>query len=564
MAVAFVQGRGLLQTSATFVTPTVAGNRLIGFAWDNAPVAQFQGDSGVVQFTKLAEFDTGSDRLSIWEYINCPAGLTVFDCAGAALYGIYVAEYSGIPNTSEAYDIQYGTGSGQTSQLTSPLNPTVESMGVGCSAWASGNGGSPVAVAPWLAAGGATNSSRAIQGARNIIDGNIVVGDPLQYNVTRTANQQWFEIGALINLVPLVFPPTIVGPIPNQQADEGAFFTVNITAYFGGATSYTSNGTMPPGISLDGSSGVISGYGSAAGVYTPNIVGVNIDGVTGNNPVQITIVAVVPVWSTIPPQETLLNGVVSFNVAPFATGTGNTYTLQAPLPAGLSLAANGVITGTVTTIELAHPVIRATNAGGFTDSAAFDWNVISAYTKPHLTLPGSASGAETLGPQSYDLTSYNVGVFATSWSTSGGPPGSAISNAGVYTVNWTTNEGTWYVSITANGGTGSDTNVVQFIISSSDPKIVTAPPTPRFNTVGDSPSINMGVYISGATSWTATGMPPGSTINVGTGLITGTLSTQGTYNPVVTGINTHGQVQVTWQWVVQPVPPPEAGRYGRV
>ena len=362
--------------------------------------------------------------------------------------------------------------------------------------------------------------------------------------------------------------PPVWSTIPPQTNIEDSPITpLNVAPYCSGDTPITFSATfLPAGLSMT-AAGVVSGTPVTPGISPTRIDATNAAGGPISESFNWTITAVgPPVWGAIPPQSSLVNTPISaFDLSVYVTGGTGPFTFtEVALPTGLDVSSTGTVTGTPTVAGTSVARVKATGAGGNTD-CAFDWGIVTGLLPPDLaTLPNAVNGNEALGAQAYDLTSYNTGGAATSWTQSGGPPGTTISNAGLLSINWTTNQGTWFVTIRATNSSGFDESIVQFIIASSDPVVNTPPPSPRYNTVGTSPSVSMGVYISGATSWSATGLPAGMTINTSSGVITGTLTTAATYNPVITAVNIHGNVQTTFQWIIEPVPVQGDKRYGRV
>jgi hypothetical protein len=87
-------------------------------------------------------------------------------------------------------------------------------------------------------------------------------------------------------------PPIFTGAIPNQSfARNVAIATINTAAYFQGATSYSIVGTLPTGLSIDTTTGVISGTGVAAEVQAVVVRATNSDGYTDSNLFTISVVA---------------------------------------------------------------------------------------------------------------------------------------------------------------------------------------------------------------------------------------------------------------------------------
>jgi hypothetical protein len=178
-------------------------------------------------------------------------------------------------------------------------------------------------------------------------------------------------------------------PIPTQQSNEGS--TVSFTLHASGATSgatltYSAAG-LPPGLSLNASTGVISGTISAGaantGAFAPAVV---VSDGTASSSQAFTWNIASPITITpIPTQQSSEGGIVSFSLhATDATSGATLIYTAAGLPPGLSLnASTGVISGTIAAGAAStgafSPVVTVSD-GTASNSRGFTWNVASALT----------------------------------------------------------------------------------------------------------------------------------------------------------------------------------------
>jgi hypothetical protein len=216
-------------------------------------------------------------------------------------------------------------------------------------------------------------------------------------------------------------------------------------------------------------------------------------------------------------------GITSAATATGAVGTFFSYAIQAtysptsyaatPLPPGLSIAANGLISGTPTTAGGFSITISATNAAG-TGSATL---VVTIGAVPIITGPASASG--TAGsPFSCQLVFQNS---PTSFNATGLPAGLTINAAGLISGTPTT-AGTSTASITATNavGTGPAFNLPVTIQGSGLG-------TPSITSAGTATATVGSIFVyqitatNSPSSYTATGLPTGVSVNTATGAITG-------------------------------------------
>lgn len=156
----------------------------------------------------------------------------------------------------------------------------------------------------------------------------------------------------------------------------------NITLTASGASiTWTLQGTLPAGLSLS-SGGVISGTPTTAGAYQFGVVATNASG--SSSAVYSGIVYTAPVITT----TTLAAGVVdvAYSVTLAATGSpAPVYAVTSgTLPAGLTLSAAGVLSGTPTAAGVSSFTATATNGGG-SDPQAYSLTIAASPIGPGWT-----------------------------------------------------------------------------------------------------------------------------------------------------------------------------------
>jgi hypothetical protein len=146
----------------------------------------------------------------------------------------------------------------------------------------------------------------------------------------------------------------------------GLLYSQGITSSGGRAplTLAITNGVLPPGLELSG--GVISGTPTAGGRFTFTV------GLTDANGAVASAVVTLDIFSHLPPQfpaATLASGIIGREYSELLLGAEGAppYTFaitSGSLPAGLSLSAAGVISGTPTTAETQSFQVTLTDSQG--------------------------------------------------------------------------------------------------------------------------------------------------------------------------------------------------------
>ena len=226
-------------------------------------------------------------------------------------------------------------------------------------------------------------------------------------------------------------------------------------------------------------------------------------------------------------QITATNNPTSFN----ATG----------LPAGLSVnTATGLISGTPTAAGSFSVTISATNPAG-TGSATLALTIAQAQQPPAITSPLTASG--TVGVAfSYQIAATNN---PTSFNATGLPAGLAVNTTTGLISGTPATAGSFSVTISATNaaGTGSATLALT-IAQAQQPPVITSPLTAS-GTFGQQFSYQI-TATNNPTSFNATGLPGGLSVNTSTGLISGTArGSGGTFKVTLSATNAAGTGSAT-------------------
>jgi len=206
---------------------------------------------------------------------------------------------------------------------------------------------------------------------------------------------------------------------------------------------------------------------------------------------------------------------------------------------------DGVGTATVT--------VRASsvfNADDFVDDS-FSVNVTVA--APVVSSAATASGK--IGTAfSYQIIATGG---ATSYSATGLPAGLTVNTATGLISGTPTVAATTAVTVGATNGGGTGTKALTITVTVAAPVVSSA--ATAIGKIGTAFSYQI-TATGGATSYSATGLPAGLTVNTATGLISGTPSTAGTFTSSISASNSAGTGSASLRITVNPVaPPPPTG-----
>jgi len=324
-------------------------------------------------------------------------------------------------------------------------------------------------------------------------------------------------------------------------ATVGTSYAQVITAISGAApyTFATTSGTLPPGLTIDSGTGIISGIPTSSGTYTFTTTVTDAFNDNGSKSLSLIVAA--------PPAPVIITSSVSSGVAGTAYAQTISVTLgvspyvftimAGALPTGLTIdSASGTISGTPTTAGSSSFTVLVTDHIGAVANRAYTMTV-SSPSNPTITsasLSNGTTGASYIqvltasggsSPYTFSIQSgtlpAGLSLDAPSGTISGTPSAAGTSTVSFKVTDSATNNSTRTLSIT--------------VVAAALPQITTS-------------SLNNGIVgttyaqvvsgVNGVPPYTFTvssgSLPAGLSMNASTGVISGTPTTAGTSNPVFT------------------------------
>jgi uncharacterized protein YhjY with autotransporter beta-barrel domain len=336
----------------------------------------------------------------------------------------------------------------------------------------------------------------------------------------------------------------VINPATLPNGTVGASYSQSVTAS-GGTGPYTysvSSGSLPTGLSLNTSTGAITGTPSAGGTYTFTIHAVDSINNFGSRSYTVNIGTV---SLTVNPAS-LPGGSVGtpYSQTVSATGGTGTYTfsvISGSLPTGLSLnASTGAITGTPSAAATSNFTIQAIDGAFNTGTRAYTVTIAAVpLTVNPPTLPPATQG------QAYTQTIIASGGTAPySYSlVAGALPGGLTLNTGSGVISGTpTVNGTFNFTVQATDATpNTGTRAYSLVVGTNS--LTVSPSTLPAGNLGS--AYSQTVTASGGTgpytfTITAGSLPTGLTLNGATGVISGTPTAGGTANFTVRASDSAG------------------------
>jgi hypothetical protein len=374
-------------------------------------------------------------------------------------------------------------------------------------------------------------------------NGTFIISVSLSDSSGLTLNKQFtFSVSTGLSILTTSLPNGAVGTVyPTQTLSAG-----------GGQPPYRwtiSTGTLPPGLTLDGTFGRISGTPTTNGAYPFTLMVTDNQSNTATGSLSITIGAGVTI--TIAP-ATLPAGSINTAYSQTLTASGGKApytwsTTAGTLPAGLALnSTTGVISGTPTAAGTSSFTVQATDSNQATGQQALSITISAAAT---LTITTTTLPSGTV----------NAAYSQTLAATGGTPPYTWTLSSGTLPTGLTLNASTGVISGTPTAASTSSltvqvTDSAKATATKTLGIVIVAASTPLAVTASALPPGTVGIVYNQSPLTVTGGTPPykyalsstsndGLSINPSTGAISGAPTAAGSFTLIALVIDSSSPQQ---------------------
>jgi hypothetical protein len=472
-----------------------------------------------------------------------PPGLTL--ATNGVLSGTPTVTGS-FPITVMVTDSQGCTGVGPTYplQITCPTitvtNPAVNSgtAGVAFSQTFTQSGG--VGTTTFFLSSGGLPAGLTLSSA-GVLSGTPTQTGTYPITVTATDSNGCTGTGPTYTLTINCQTITVTNPAVSSGTAGTAFSqTFTQSGSIGTTTFSLASGTLPSGLTLS-SAGVLSGTPTQTGSFPITVKATDSNGCSGTGPTYTLVIACQTITVTNPAVTSGTAGSAFSQTFTQSGGIGaTTFSLASgTLPSGLTLASNGVLSGTPAQTGTFPITVKGTDSNGCSGTGATYTLTIACQT---ITVTNPAVSTGTAATPFSQMFTQSGAIGSSTFSLASGtlPSGLTLSTAGVLSGS-PTQTGSFPITVKvtdANGCTGTGATYTLVIACQT---ITVTNPVVTTGTVGTpfSQTFTQSGAAGTATFTTSSQLPAGLTLSTA-GVLSGTPTQTGTFPIVVTVTDSNG------------------------
>ncbi len=335
---------------------------------------------------------------------------------------------------------------------------------------------------------------------------------------------------------------TVNNPANGNGTANSAFSeTFTQTGAIGSATFTLASGTLPAGLTLS-TAGVLSGTPTQTGSFPITVLVTDANGCTGVSATYTIVIGCQTITVTNPANA---NGTANSAFSETFTQTGAigtaTFTLNSgTLPAGLTLASNGVLSGTPTQTGSFPITVLVTDSNGCTGTSA-TYTISIACQTITVNNPANANGTANSAFSETFTSSNTIGTVTYTLASGSLPAGLTLASNGVLSGT-PTQTGSFPITVTATDANGCTGTSATYNLNIACQTITVTPPANGNGTANSafSETFTQTGAIGTATFTLASGTLPTGLTLAPNGVLSGTPTQTGSFPITVTVTDSNG------------------------